>query len=582
MKKFFACFLALILALGTLAGCGGKTESGKKNVEDYLLEQYPEDSEDWEMTPVDIETAREAIVETALAYYRKNPYGQYDARSLTTENPQKIAGRLTQYESPEYASSDQCYFAQCTQFTLDILHDTFGWHFFDDIKEPHTEMDQQWFKYEGGAVAYKEIRVSDQDMPAKLAEYRSLLVPGDIVVSWGPTSGHAMMFLGDCLGDGTRYLLHDWGSSIEYLDGYSDDSWEANGALFLQPEDELIFGPKVGSNPNWNLETHSSGYMEIFRFTDDENFKLELTPQAVSRLKYKRMTVDSYVEGIKKYNDITKDSEITLVTEITNNSTEEYKDVPVVINVPTEGAALVEGEKTEFTVNVPAGESVKCSCKLKVTANRGSVVSIPKGKVDNIPTRYMAFKVSGTQMTEEQKGVISDWAFSSPRGVEGTQTALVKSIYKTALGVELDIPDTVQEVMDALFDTKGGMLVKKDRDETNSELMRMTIRQHIGGHNVSMGRDIRQRVAEVHEEYYQVGDIFIATRKSGTTSAKAEENIFIYIYLGAGTVLEIHNGICSTDGFDETLGTILGAHMLVAIRPTLAVDDIASVAIPAK
>lgn len=509
MKKYFALVLVAAMLFTTLAGCGEPTEPTKgteaptqatetepeetKSSESLFVDDWDEpwndvDEEALERIPVDRETAQQAIIETALAYYRKNPNMQYDARSLTTQKPQENAARITQYMSPEYVSDDQTHFSQCTQFALDILNNTFGWHFFKDIKEPHTNPSLQWERYNGGVVGaglvYRKDATPANEIDAVVNEYVSLLQPGDLIVSFGTDSGHLMMYLGDCLGDGTRWVIHCWGGSIEYEAGFSTDKWEDDGSIYMQSVEELCMGQSVSGKPNWDLHKKAGTWMGIFRFLDDPDFKCEVLPSAMTRLKYRRMTVDSYVEGKTQYSDIPQGEPITLVTSITNYSDEAYKDVPVRINLPEKGLEPIDGAQTEFTVDVQPGETVLCKCTCMVTKTRSSMLKIPTGTVGDIRTRQLEFKVSGKQFTEEQQNAITKAGMRLPKEVKGTELAFVKSFYKEVLGMELDLPDTAQELMDLVFKKKVAMLQIKDRTEENEQIFRGAIREMISGHNV--------------------------------------------------------------------------------------------------
>lgn len=103
-----------------------------------------------------------------------------------------------------------------------------------------------------------------------------------------------MLYLGDIYGDGVNYVIHCWGSHATD----DEDKIEANGAIKLQPEDELLFGPKVGSNPNYRIdeEKRCTNFVMVFRPFANEDFKKEITAEAVSRMKYSGICINKYLD----------------------------------------------------------------------------------------------------------------------------------------------------------------------------------------------------------------------------------------------------------------------------------------------
>ena len=416
MKKHLSVLLCLALLLTLFSACGQKTvpetptpaAPTEPTVHEPVTEPAP--STEPEPSPaepakpepikVDRETAQKAIQQTALAYFYKNPYMQYDAHSVTFEPKFYGAGRITHYEPPEYASYDQWHYSQCTDFCCDIIYDALGYAIYDGVVAPGTVNSgiKNFVDLTGPEVVYANRGLTGDDLKAAVDEFRSLLQPGDIVGACG-FDGHMMMWLGDCLGDGTNYVIHCWGAS--YDDATGDPVTESVGSIKLQPEDELLFGS--GGSPNWNLylDKRSSSLIGLYRFIDAADYDGTITPQAATRLAYPNMSIDRTVDRTQ-YSDVVTGTDVTVTVTISNKGKEAYKGLKITETLPESGVTLKKGE-TEWTVDVPAGGTVKKTYTVTVTAPKGSTILFPQGKVGDIPTREIELQVGGKHLSSEQE-----------------------------------------------------------------------------------------------------------------------------------------------------------------------------------
>ena len=604
MKKFLA-FLLIFAMLLPLAACGEKpAEPAPAPAEPTVTEPAPAEPAPAEPAPaeptttepepaepaepvsenipVDRETAWQALLQVALAYYNKNPYCQYEAKSMTPETKYLGPMRCTQFDPPEYASADQWDYTQCGGHIARLYQQAFGYDFMEGAKAPPAmDMPKQ---EKGPQLIYYRDDVTAANVNEVVAEYRSLLQPGDIIDTFGET-GHVMMYLGDYKGDGINYVTHCWGAQVDLNDGL--DAIEYDGSIKIQTEDDLLFGKHV-SGPNWdlyNVVKHSSVFVAIIRPFEAEDFKFEITPATASRLKYPEMVIDRYADRTQ-YNDVQTGEDMTMTVSVTNKSTEAYKDLHIVENLP-EGVTLKDG-KTEWTVDVPAGETVKCTYTVTVTSPRGSTILVPGGMVDNIPTREIEFQVGGKHLTQEQKDEATKLSMGYiPEKLKApgfTDLQFANDFYKEVYGIELGLPATINDYIGIRFKKVNslGLEIKmlQPRDVStiaaeNKFLTDMEVREHLEGYYVTLGMDIHVRATEVQENHYQPGDIIITMMEPNTNMLLQKSAANIYIYLGENKVaMQDPDKGLKISTVNNTIGRCVMHSLFVTLRPSLAWDDL--------
>ena len=526
--------------------------------------------------PVDKETAVKALIATSMAYFNKKTYMQYDAHPFTIEGKWPGPMRCNHYAAPEFAAADQNHFSQCTDFVCDVYFQTFGYEFMQGYKAPGSAIMAERNVPE---VVYFRDDVTSQNVNAVVAEYRSLLEPGDLVVTYGD-SGHAMLYLGDCRGDGNNYLIHCWGASFDNDTGV--DAYESIGSIRLQKENELIFGPKVGSSANWNLysASHYSRFVSIIRPFADPDFVFAITPATASRLQYEQIDID-YSADRTQYNDVIPGEDVTMTVTVKNNSKKAYSALPVRIVLP-EGVTLKSGSLTA-SLNIAAGKTAKVQVTVTVTAKAGEEITFPSCYVADIPTRSITLQVGEAHLTEEQKGKIYKVSVGyipdSLKAAGKTGLKFAGDFYREVLGVELGLPDTVNEYLEACYEYAPPatglydflqMLTPKTPDAGYEKIAAMTVREHIGGRYVTLGLDVTNRAMEIRDSFYQPGDIILTMSGSSQTRLRSVNDADVRIYLGNGKVLQQNAGSAATvESFGSTVAYSFKDNLFVVFRPTL-------------
>ena len=264
---------------------------------------------------------QQAVVETAIAYFNRGQAVQYESIELTDmvrdgsgvyANQRESEGR-----SPEDATmSDQMY-SVCSAFCWEVYHDALG----------IAVMDYQLFKtaeinrlpVSDPMVVY-HFSTEDKDDPRTLqqavTEAWKIMQPGDIINSGDP-SGHAMMFVGDILGNGTDYIIHCAGGkyvvekgkdSVETAVKNSEKSTSTRGgAIKREPAYNFCFD--LSGRGGYDLTQHET--FTILRplnvFTDAN---APITANAQARMKYKGINIDRQATKTK-HQSVAPGEEIT-------------------------------------------------------------------------------------------------------------------------------------------------------------------------------------------------------------------------------------------------------------------------------
>ena len=527
------------------------------------------------------EQKQQILVQTAMAYYYHNPYVQYDGQTVTESGIQRPAD----WGTPEDAALDSQVYSVCSNYCYKVFWESFNYKILGyDYARTRT-----WAalpQNEQGCVVYQYRGAGGEtDIEKALRESRAILEPGDIIVGANANSGHAMLYVGDCFGDGVEYILHCWGTSHNSETG--EESVEGHGSIYLQPVDECVYAPRkegqTSAVPNYYLgvSDHNSLGFAILRLLLDPTLPEQATASGYSRLQYPGLDIKRELDRLK-YKSALTGEEVSVYLTITNHWDTDYRELPVLEYVP-EGTSLVEGSVTNgaviegdtirWAVKIPAGESITLTYKVRMDAHLGETVTFKHGLVANIPTRETQLVIGGKGFSENQQAAIANYA----RSLVGTSDPFtdlqgINDFYGKALGLNLGLPATTQELLDLI--AKGGNftgLVKKaDPDPT---IERMIIPLHFTGRQVTLDGSNWSRTRDYWAAFYEPGDIFICLAGSNKYSVKGTADLDLFIYLGNAKVLHFTEGVCEVLSFGASIGHAIKYNVLIALRPTLAYED---------
>ncbi|MBO4410996.1 MAG: DUF11 domain-containing protein [Lachnospiraceae bacterium] len=530
--------------------------------------------------PADRETQFQALLQTVFAYYHKNPYCQYDESHVTKESTYRNYCRNVPNwsESPEYASKDQYYYAVCNIYPMAVYYQAFG---IKDTQESGIPYFTRQMKDLTRPVLVKKWENNTEETIEQiLNEVRELLEPGDIIAGYGKT-GHALLYLGDIYGDGIRYVTHCWGANF---DENGRDRYEAEGAIYIQPEDEALYG-KTEGKPSWDLHqmSHSSSHIVILRYFNARYFPNTITASAASRLVYPDLYIDRYL-SCSPYNSVSPGEELTLTTEVRNLGTQVYEDLEIEEVIP-EGTERIEGELRK-SLRLEPGATYRLTLKLRVTARPGEQLRFPKGRAADIPTREIRLSVGTSHLTESEVKRLQDLADAIVKGGfdPGTELKAVNELYERVIGTAPGLPDTVQEFLDLFLTSRYSdgttfLTAKKSVGEDCRLLSAMQPLKMFGGlYRLSDGK-MQERMLDVRDLYFEPGDVLIRLTGSNTIEAKTEEDTEVLVILGDGRALVLSKEI-SVKVFSWTEKTgwfsgwpmvdyILSSNQFIVLRPSL-------------
>ena len=545
---------------------------------------------------VSLEEKQRAVVLTAFAYYDKGAPVQYDSAELSAV-AKKNGGaiRSTHECAPEYATPDETIYSVCSDFTYQVYYNAFGYRILGD---PVTNCTMNMAKLKMGEdpiCAY--VFNSDTDAtPRKeaLTKYIAQLQPGDIIneINIARGRGHAMLYVGDCLGDGVKYLLHCSGSkyrtetgldTVECRPGTREDipgkikiaknDSEEDGAIRFQPAAEFIREHYTAMPARLKI----SILRPLNVITDAE---YPMTQAAKGRLQFPRLVYNRTASPYTRFNDVEAGGTLTLNIELKNCSDAAYT-VPVKETVP-EGAtfvkasdgATVSGKEIRWNVQLGAGETKVVSYDCTVTAKRGETVVFANGSAGGIPSNTLRIPVGGRHLTDAENAVFAELAEGKHRELfMGARSADVPVIvWQKLLGLNVKLP-TMKELLNNVlekskFNDKTLYGKRGDPEGEWKTCTDMLVPEFAGGFLCSEMDSLR-RVLDLRCDYLQPGDVVYEIERTAAPPLGK-----ILVYLGDGQFLRQSHlyGAAVEDFF-----ALQKAHtyeLFFALRPTLAYDDV--------
>ncbi|MBQ7565751.1 MAG: DUF11 domain-containing protein [Oscillospiraceae bacterium] len=561
---------------------------------------------------IDHETFVDVIRETAMAYYNKGPLVQYDGKPLTIREARKYSGckRPCGGEAPEEGASDRWLYSVCSDFVYTVYKAAFGYDLMGTPQEAITKVMTALPSSDPRVVFKYDPSGNDPGAETELEKAlwlaRQTLSAGDVIVSYGTKSGHAMLCVGDIRGDGHNYIMHCWGKSFNEETG--EDPLEVEikhanprgGAIRIDDVDEALFAPPEISSGCWNLwdEKRSGVGIVILRPYGTEEFAaLPLPETGRLRLKYRGIEICKE-SGVTRYGAVQTGDLLRLTVTVTNHSDTRYEDLVVTEPLPS-GAKLHDAGLGTLTKDgvvwkliLRPGRSVALSYTVCVTASRGEAVTFPRGSVGGIPTRTFSVPVGGKKLPPENAELLREGKLTLPPVSE--PIGFVNDLYRQLFGASPELPTDFDALTAALFDSVevlgadaqyGGRMWKpKASVEPKWQRLRdMVPPEHLAGRAVFLEGDpqaVRKtwstvdRVQEYRAERYEIGDIFLALRLPDMLLATDVKNVQSFVYLGEGTVAccDGAQGV-KIAPFDETVGRLIIASVVICLRPTMAYDD---------
>ena len=560
------------------------------------VEQYQPTTGNTDNTVEEARQMQKAVVELAAAYYRRAADTRYDY-TIMTPVP-RLAGveRISTHDPVGSIAPDNIYYSNCAQFVYAVYYEIFG-------RGPLGESGRR-----GVVSTYNRDGLEGPEVVLELAsgastaereefvrQAKELLQPGDTINSTNvkQEKGHSMLYVGDYLGDGGHWTIHSNTNKLP------DGNMGADGVKTIQRSDWNVF-----------LGTGIYGAMtdtvkiSILRPTNVMDYDM-LLPAGHSRLKFPGL--DLIRQGsVWQYMDVQTSQEIEITQIVKNSSQEAWKGLTIMDPLP-EGAEIVSGTISHggsirggnvfWNLSLKPGQEVKLTYTVKVTAEKGGVVRLAAGMADSaIPTRELVWYVGGEPVSAEPFKALQN----NPT-VEGltTDTQLMELdfanvVYKSVLGIDLNLPKSFGEVMEGMFETikatnakevAGGKMLRpyayEDMTPEAKMVFDMTLPDHLGGYAVEVGTDpltMRppHRVKTYHPEAYRPGDIFVMLKGAYAVKVRGSQNVKVGIYLGDGKVL-----MATVDGtgvevcsFEDVVAyKAIENNVMLTLRPSCTFPD---------
>ncbi|MBQ7523009.1 MAG: hypothetical protein IJT07_00595 [Oscillospiraceae bacterium] len=620
MKRILSLLLLFVM-LFSLVACGGSegVVPAPTQVSETVKAAYPELCTKTVKELLDdpnygLEMLQQVVVQTALAYFYQNPNTQYESASQAIYIGSRAGGYTrTLRMPPEQVGADLQYFNQCSGYAYDVYYNTFNTAA-DGSGEAFETYGGPGFWAESGSdgpnylsklddpntlvYLYNAKAKNPGNLEDALKEYRELLQPGDIMV----TPGHIMMYLGDCFGDGKQYMVHCW----PYLGGKNNNE---TGEQNLEPEGAIVVATLdttcyKGRNPK-NLPTFRLGYADggesfaiVRPLLHEKMANHYVTFAAATRFSHPYMGVYKSAEQ-STFDAVLPESDVTVTETIANSrqlektalsydnkNAVDYTNITLTETIPagtkfvscSEGGTEKNGVIT-WNLNVPAGQSVSVSYTFNVgKKNIGDEIVVPSGYLDTLPTRTFTLTVGYGPMSEANLAKLSDAANAAQNGTFNDVDS-ANEFYRDAFGIELNLPKTMTELEDLLFDQtkiKGiQFFTLKEKSADTEAIWNMMIPMHLIGkrviHNAEdLLDDSLNRLHEISQENYLPGDVFISV---GGTYSEPEE-MQVDIVLEGDSVLHYTDSGISIKSFNSTIAKLPRQGVILALRPSRTFESL--------
>ena len=337
---------------------------------------------------------RQAVLETAYAYYLKADCVQYDSTPLVYRKGAEYS-RRTKEGKPEDATPDKTYYTVCSSFPYETYWNALGYRLGGSSDACYT-MSLTTRPQEAVVFEYDKRRDRDgSKYVPEMMRLRSLLEPGDVLVyttikKQDPKTGavegggHALMYVGDVAGDGHNMVMHSGGAKYQFTDGgYDQIEW--SGTIRLDDMDATFF-----HGPAMRKKTKIMAFRPLLLPAS----KYPLTDSAKARYLYPRLRYDRRAEvGI--YGSVVTGGTLGYSITLKNFSKKTYT-VPVREKVPDGGEflpqqsmgglAVCDGRTFGWDIPLAPGEERVVSWRVRVTAPAGSRIVAAGGTAAGIPS----------------------------------------------------------------------------------------------------------------------------------------------------------------------------------------------------
>ena len=538
----------------------------------------------------DLDPYQRLVVESTLAYYFRGKAIQYDSVELTQQS--RWAGGIirscTQWP-PEKPNENDPMFSVCSAFCYDVISHAFsGYKLLGSPEEfvtvnicnlPETDP-LVALRVDFGSAPGKDAPFDESRVP-ELKRIEQTLQPGDILVGFGETAGHAVMYVGDAFGNGTRYVVHCWGGKYKMETG--EEKWEHNrkfnwegGAIRRDPLDACLYA----NGASWKIwKQKIVTILRPLNILPTEEYPVN--PEAAYRLRFPWIAVNRRADH-DNLRSVEPGGKITVSVGVTANASAYSEPITVTEKIPahcrlkknsiTCGGRMTDENTITWELNLDLGEEVTLRYTVVASDEVGETIRLTGGKVGELTTNEIDVRIGGKPLKEEQVEALEDIR-EGDRLADGKLegAAFAEAFYQKYFGVCPKLP-TLEELVKTLF-------VPKEYPECPIPLLTpvegfykkapMLVPKFFGGTDVQTETS-NDRTLTVHERQMIPGDVFLA-----------KENLYplgvpdCFVYLGNDRF-----AYCGEDGsvqiktHAESAQRLFSMGVFFCLRPTLAYQDI--------
>jgi len=551
------------------------TAANNVNFQLTILESdWMKDADD---NKIEIKTKQDIVKEMGFVYYRQGTQILYDQR-YRNENP-----------APEAATSQNQLYLDCSSFVNAVYYEAFGINILGVSLEEKSCQTGNYANYakenkgkKADVIGYWETAdyKTAAEQTALLNEVYAMLQVGDILNyrhgKSGPTSGHALLYIGDGM------FLHSTGGQATYSSEKPETNEDIANVMELthgtvqKISASALFTSK--SSSRYLFRKDSKDTMYNFCIIRPLNNDLTATEKTQARMKIPGLSIEKTVyPGIKA--TVVPGNVITYSLRIENHSSNVYTDIlfedilsDLLIFVGGTDGITVDGQKLTMKVSIGAMETVEIKWKARVKADAKAGAAI-----ESCNTSFGGVEIFDTlnyvsAYTDEQLSAVAEKAVEYTQGTENKIDPLVfaKMIYKESLGVDILDVENNEALMNDLFKLRGENQL--DFNE-KSRFAEITVPQLHSGTAVHRLCDIVQ----IHRDSdFALGDLIFCRWKN---------NYRLFVYVGdsklvmvdtvTGIPTLVENGkeyfqfISDTYCMNSLLGQLRTYEICAVLRPAM-------------
>ena len=549
MKKILALTLVLVTVLSVFAGCA-KEES------DAIVLPVVEVEDT-------VENRRQAAVEIAKSYWRKNPYVQYDNTAMTSGGGFKMGWRSQRDwdSTPEHASADLTVYTVCSSFTYDTAFQSVGVSIMGDRALCLTKDISKGSGIDEVAVVYQRTNDPNNmaENEAEAKKVQAMLQPGDIVNYFRYSgSGHSVLYVGDIDGDGKGDILHSDGKGFDYA-GQTDRT-ESSGTILINIKrapsaDEFLF------DPSFSEYLPKANYYAIVRPSALPVSEYPMTEPAKTRVLYQDMVTYFTCEA-GYFGAVAADGELTYKLRVENHGKTDYKGLLLQIPAPQNAKIVkINGQTTtkqavRFSADIPAGGFAEVTMTVVPTAGVGTNIVAEGGYVHTIPLPSITTAVQKASFTAPAVNM----AIKNAAGKDGVD--FVNAVWKTLDPNAAEVP-AFDALLNGLFARKNvgeNKLYVPKTEDADATLANMMVHWYFGGRKVITPEN-NNRVLTLRYQDLQPGDVLIVGENSLLDATYG-------VFDGAMMVMA-KNGK-TTSMLESQYNALLAKDFFVVLRPSQA------------